>query len=293
MPDQDPSTPPATTGAWLPDPTTPLGAAVALAMACCDEADGLALRSFRRAMQVEAKPDRSYVTEVDRSIEERLRRRILEAFPDHGLVGEEFGEHVGASGRRWFIDPIDGTHNYMRGIPLFGTLLGLEADGEMTVGVMSAPALGRRWLAWRGGGAWSVDLRPGGWVEDSRQRVRVSRIARLDEAQVLYSSLPEVLRSGLAPGFEDVVAMAWRDRGLGDFWGYALVAEGAAEVMLEIGIKPWDLAAPTVLVEEAGGRITDLSGRRGLDGSSVLATNGVLHEQVLARLAERPPEGSS
>lgn len=276
----------------LPDPTTEIGSAVALAMACCDVADALALRAFRGALAIETKPDRSFVTQVDRAIEEVIRERIRSTFPEHGLVGEEYGEEGGESGRRWYIDPIDGTHNYMRGIPLFGTLLGLEVEGRMSVGVMSAPALGRRWLAWRDGGAWAVDLRDGGWDPGSLRRIRVSDIGRLADAQVLYSSLPEVMRSGLAPGFESVVAEAWRDRGLGDFWGYALVAEGAAEVMLEVGVKSWDIAAPTVIVEEAGGRITDLGGQRTLHGASVLATNGTLHGELLARL-RRAPDGAS
>jgi histidinol-phosphatase len=257
-----------------------------VALRACDDADATALRSFRRDMRVETKPDRSFVTEADQAIERAIRSDLLAAFPDHGLVGEEYGEHDGEARCRWIIDPIDGTHNYMRGVPLFGTLLGLQVDGEMTVGVMSAPALHTRWFAWRGGGAWRVDLVPGGWQRSSARRLHVSGVSRLEEAQILYSSIPEITRSGKAPGFAGVLERVWRDRGFGDFWGYALVAEGAAEAMLEIGVKPWDLAGPQVVVEEAGGRFTDLDGRRSIDGLSILVTNGILHEPMLHALRE-------
>jgi histidinol-phosphatase len=269
----------------LPDPSTPMGAALSAGLGCSDEADAIALRSFRDVLHVEAKPDRTFVTQVDRSIEELVRARLADAFPEDGFVGEEYGTQAGTSGRRWYIDPIDGTHNYMRGIPLFGSLLALEVGDELTIGIMSAPALGRRWLAWRGGGAWAVDLREGTWSAASARRLEVSAIGTIESSQILYSSLPEVLRSGLVPGFTDVLSEAWRDRGLGDFWGYALVAEGAAEAMVEIGVKPWDLAAAVVVVEEAGGRLTDLEGRRTIHGASVLATNGRLHDELLERLA--------
>jgi histidinol-phosphatase len=274
----------------LPDPSTPMGAAMVAGMACCDEADALSLASFRDVLHVEAKPDRSFVTQVDRGIEEVLRARLAASFPGDGFVGEEYGTEAGTSGRRWYIDPIDGTHNYMRGIPLFGTLLALEVGEELSLGIMSAPALRRRWLAWRGGGAWAVDLHDGGWEPSSARRLQASGVASLDASQVLYSSLPEITRSGLVPGFAAVLDETWRDRGLGDFWGYALVAEGAAEAMLEVGVKPWDLAAALVVVEEAGGRLTDLEGRRTILGSGVLATNGRLHDALIERLARRAAE---
>jgi histidinol-phosphatase len=257
------------------------------ALRACDGADATALRSFRRRIRVETKPDRSFVTEADRAIEQAIRAAILAAFPDHGLVGEEYGEHEGAARCRWIIDPIDGTHNYMRGIPLFGTLLGLEVDGELTVGVMSAPALRTRWFAWRGGGSWRVDLQDGGWDPSSAVRLHVSGVERIEDAQVLYSSIPGIMRSGRAPGFGGLLERVWRDRGLGDFWGYALVAEGAAEAMLEVDVKPWDLAAAQVVVEEAGGRFSDLDGQRTISGRSVLVTNGLLHEPFLRALRGR------
>ena len=249
-----------------------------VAMAACDEADEIARQHFRRDLQVTRKPDRTLVTQADTAIERRIRERLAEAFPDHGLVGEEYGTEAGDAPVRWYIDPIDGTHNYVRGIPLFGTLLGVERDGELQAAVISAPALGERWWAHRGGGAWARDR------EGSPRRIEVSGVTELADAQVLYGSGRDIADSGLVPGFEGLLRDVWRERGFGDFWGYALVAEGAAEAMVEVGLWPWDAAAPTVLVEEAGGRVTDLEGRRRIDSRTLLVTNGHLHETVLGRL---------
>jgi len=143
-----------TTTLRLPDSRSELGAALELALLACDEADAISLASFRAAIGVSTKPDATFVTEADTAVEAAIRARITARFPDHGLVGEEYGESPSASGRRWIIDPIDGTHNYMRGVPIFATLLAQEVDDELALGVVSAPALGRRWFAWRGGGAW-------------------------------------------------------------------------------------------------------------------------------------------
>jgi histidinol-phosphatase len=255
---------------------------LSFALDCCDAADELALRSFRRDLVIETKPDRSFVTDVDRAIEERIRERIAASYPDHGVVGEEFGTDAGAGHVRWYVDPIDGTHNFMRGVPLFGTLLAAEVDEEVVVGVMSAPALGGRWFARQGGGAWAVaSVGPDAGL---RRSIAVSRVAALGDAHLLYGSAQEIVESGVAPGFPALVADVWRDRGFGDFWGYALVAEGAAEAMVEVGPKSWDLAAPLVIVEEAGGRLTDLDGNRSIHAGTVLASNGRLHDEVLARL---------
>ena len=255
---------------------------LAFALACCDEADALALAHFRRDLVIETKPDRSFVTEADQAIERGIRARIAAAYPDHGLVGEEYGDEAGRGSVTWYIDPIDGTHNFMRGVPLFGTLLAVEADGDLQVGVMSAPALGGRWFARRGGGAWAVSAI--GADAGVPRPIRVSRVARLSDAHLLYGSAQEIADSGDAPGFPGLIASVWRDRGFGDFWGYALVAEGAAEAMVEVGPKSWDLAPPMVIIEEAGGRLTDLEGRRTIHSGTVLATNGRLHDEVLARL---------
>lgn len=252
------------------------------ALAICDESDALALAFFRRDLVVESKPDRSFVTDADRAIEKHIRERIASTYPGHGVVGEEFGTDAGEGSVRWYVDPIDGTHNFMRGVPLFGTLLALEVDGELQVGVMSAPALGGRWFARRGGGAWAISAV--GPDAGQRRPIGVSRVAAIEDAHLLYGSAQEIADSGAAPGFQSLIGDVWRDRGFGDFWGYALVAEGAAEAMVEVGPRSWDLAAPLVIIEEAGGRLTDLEGRRSIDSGTVLATNGRLHDEVLTRL---------
>jgi histidinol-phosphatase len=256
------------------------------ALACCDEADRESLRWFRRDPAVSIKPDGTLVTEADKAIERRIRETITDRFPDHGMVGEEYGDDQAGASVRWYVDPIDGTHNFVRGIPLFGTLLALERDGEMQLGVMSAPALRQRWFAWRGGGAWTTGA--AGAPPDERRRLAVSSLTTLSTSQVLYGSPRDIESSGFAPGFGRLLDQVWRDRGFGDFWGYALVADGAAEAMIEVGVRSWDLAAPLVIVEEAGGRLTDLQGERTIEGRSVLASNGHLHEALVQGLAGRP-----
>lgn len=249
-----------------------------VAQEACDAADDIARRYFRRDLTIETKPDRTFVTQADTSIERLIRERLADAFPDHGLVGEEYGVESGDASVRWYIDPIDGTHNFIRGVPLFGTLLGVERDGELQASVMSAPALDERWWAHRGGGAWARDR------SGEARRIRVSEIDRLEDSHLLYGSGRDIIESGLAPGFEDLLRASWRDRGFGDFWGYALVAEGAAEAMIEVELKTWDAAAPTVIVEEAGGRVTDYGGHRDIAAGTIVASNGRLHETVLERL---------
>jgi len=254
-----------------------LRAWLAFAHAACDEADATALANFRRDIEVVRKPDRSFVTAADEGIERAIRERIRASYPDHGLVGEEYGDRDAAGATRWYIDPIDATHNFIRGIPIFGTLLAVEVDGEVQAGVISAPAMRERWYAARGIGAWSRGL-------DGERRIHVSHVASVPDAQLVYGSGRQTAASGLMPGFDALMAAAWRERGFGDFWGYTLVAEGAAEAMLETGIHRWDLAAPQVLIEEAGGRVTDVDGERRIDAPSFVATNGLVHDEVLRRL---------
>jgi histidinol-phosphatase len=254
---------------------------LALAHAACDEADALARAAFRRDLRISTKPDRTFVTETDTAIERAIRTRIADAHPDHGLVGEEYGTEAGDAATRWYIDPIDGTHNFIRGVPLFGTLLAVERDGELQAAVLSAPALHERWWARRGGGAWARsadDVAP--------RRIVVSGVTTLADAQLLYGSGHDIEASGRAPGFHALLGDVWRERGFGDFWGYALLAEGAAEAMVEVDLWPWDAAAPMVLIEEAGGRVTDLDGRRAIDSRTFLATNGILHDEFLERLRQ-------
>ncbi|MFL5713809.1 MAG: inositol monophosphatase family protein [Chloroflexota bacterium] len=249
-----------------------------VAIAACDEADTIARSHFRRDLQIETKPDRTFVTQADTAIERMIRARIHDAFPDHGLVGEEYGVEDGGASVRWYIDPIDGTHNFIRGVPLFGTLLAVERDGEMQASVLSAPALDERWWGWRGGGAWARNRGEGA------RRIHVSGVTTMADAQILYGSARDLEASGRAPGFRGILRDAWRERGFGDFWGYALVAEGAAEAMIEVDLSAWDAAAPFLLIEEAGGRATDFEGRRAVDSRTFIVTNGVLHDLIRERL---------
>lgn len=259
-----------------------LAAWLDFALACCDLADEIALGSFRTQLLVEAKADGSFVTDADRAIEQAIRGRIADRFPDHGIVGEEYGTEAGSSGVRWLLDPIDGTHNFMRSVPLFGTLLAVERDDEVQVGVISAPALGQRWFASRGLGAWSV-----GTVGQDRRKLRVSAETTVGGAQLLFRSVTDMHASRVSAGFDSLLPVVWRERGFGDFWGYALVADGAAEAMVEQDLGPWDVAAPWILVEEAGGRVTDFDGQRSFARGESLATNGLLHDAFLDRLWQR------
>jgi histidinol-phosphatase len=249
---------------------------LALALELADEADRISLARFRADdLVVQTKPDLSPVTEVDRAVERAIRARLAVERPGHGVVGEEFGSDGGA-GARWIIDPIDGTKNYVRGMPVWGTLLALELDGELAVGVVSAPALGRRWWAARGEGAFA----------DGR-RIGVSKVARVEDAFLSHASLDGWVRLGREPAFLDLAHRVWRTRGIGDFWQHLLVAEGAIDVALDPEVELWDIAPLLVIVEEAGGRLTDLGGAATADGSSAVTTNGLLHDEVLAALEQK------
>ncbi|HVS66953.1 MAG TPA: inositol monophosphatase family protein, partial [Mycobacteriales bacterium] len=193
------------------------------------------------------------------------------------IIGEEYGV-AGDSSRRWVIDPIDGTKNYVRGVPVWATLIALQQDEQTVVGLVSAPALQRRWWAVRGGGAWT------GPDYDRRSECRVSQVASVDDASLSYSSLEGWDAAGRRDQFRGLVDSVWRDRAFGDFWSYMLVAEGAVDIACEPEVSLWDLAPLSVIVEEAGGRFTDLTGAQRVDGGSAVATNGLLHDEVLAAL---------
>lgn len=248
------------------------------ALALVDGTDAIALGHYAGELAITAKHDRTLVTQADTQVEERLRARIADAFPSHGIVGEEFGTEAGDGETRWIVDPIDGTHNFVRGIPIWATLIAVERAGRLVAAVVSAPALAQRWHASLGGGTYTRDIR-------GERPVRVSGVTALADAQVVFSSLEAVNRHGFRPALDALAGEAWRDRGLGDFWGYCLVAQGAAEVMLEVGPTLWDLAAPALLVREAGGRFSDFEGTEAVTGPTALATNGALHALVLGRLA--------
>lgn len=263
-------------------PEAELAEWLSFALDICDATDPIALRAFRTKLAIDRKADGSYVTAADREVESVIRGRIMARYPGHGLIGEEYGEaEAGAGGERWYIDPIDGTHNFLRGLPIFATLLAVERDGEIQVGVISAPALGQRWYATRGGGAWVVG---GPANPDGPRRLRTSTIGDLASSQVLFRSIGDMNASRVATGFSRLLGATWRERGFGDFWGYTHVADAAAEALMEQDLHSWDLAAPWILVEEAGGRITDFDGRRSLERGEGFATNGILHEEILRRL---------
>ena len=246
---------------------------LSLAFALADLADSITVERFQAEdLVVETKPDLTPVTEADRAVEQALRKRIGEERPGHGIVGEEFG--AGQPGTaRWILDPIDGTKNYLRGIPVWATLIALERQGRVELGVVSAPALHRRWWAARGQGSF-VDGR----------RIHVSRVADLGDAVLSYASLTSWEQHGMGEEFLTLARACWRTRGFGDFWSHMLVAEGAADLAVEPEVEVWDLAAPQVIVEEAGGRFTNLDGVPTPAGGSVVSSNGLLHDRVLATL---------
>jgi len=242
-------------------------------MAAADRADEIALHFFRNpGLQVDTKPDLSPVTEADQAIEAMARRLVRDTHPELGVLGEEEGEAAGAAEVRLIIDPIDGTRNFVRGIPVFGTLLAIETGGEVVAGVASAPALGARWHAARGGGAF----------RDGR-RILVSRIASLERALLFHGNLgPGEARPPL--GIAGLIARVERTRGFGDFYQHMLVAEGAGEIALDPLMHPWDIAALQVIVEEAGGRATSLGGERSIYATSLVTSNGTMHQAILNTL---------
>jgi histidinol-phosphatase len=243
-----------------------------------DVADDITARRFRALdLRVEAKPDLTPVTDADHTCEESLRNVLRRSRPRDAVLGEEFGR-IGSGPRCWVIDPIDATKNYVRGVPVWATLIGLMDGDEVVVGVVSAPALGRRWWAARNGGAWS------GRSLTKATRCRVSAVSKLPDASLSYSSLDDWEAQGRLGGLLDLGRSVWRTRAYGDFWSHVLVAEGAVDVSAEPEVSLWDLAALMVIVEEAGGTFTDLSGRRTPDGGSAVSTNGILHPEVLSLL---------
>lgn len=246
---------------------------LSLALALADAADVITMKHFRTAtLAVRTKTDSSPVSEADEETERVLRDLLARQRPEDGVLGEEYGR-TGTAARRWIIDPIDGTRNYVRGVPVFGTLIALEDQGHVTVGAVSAPALGRRWWARRGDGA---------FVNGSR--LRVSSVSTLKEAFIGYDSITDFKPSQAESRFVDLLHACDRSRGFGDFWAHMLVAEGAIDIALEPKVATWDLAPIQVIVEEAGGRFTSFSGEARPDGGSGLSTNGALHEAVLGYL---------
>lgn len=248
-----------------------------LAHVIADMVDSLTMSRFLAAdLGVETKPDLTPVTDADRTAEELVRTQLRRARPRDAVVGEEY-EPTGHGARRWVVDPIDGTKNFVRGVPVWATLIALLVDDDPVLGVVSAPAINRRWWAAQGTGAWT------GRSLSSARRLHVSGVGALADASLSYSSL-----SGWGPrrqAFLDLEARVWRSRAYGDFWSYMLLAEGAVDVACEPELALYDMAALVPVVVEAGGRFTSLDGVDGPHGGNAVATNGLLHAQVLAALS--------
>ena len=246
---------------------------LAFAHELADAADAVTMPRFRAAdLRVDTKPDTTPVSDADRAAEEAIRERVRHGRPGEGVLGEEGGDD--GVEVRWVVDPIDGTKNFVRGVPVWATLIALEREGEPVVAVVSAPALGQRWWATRGGGAFG-----------DGETIRVSHIVRLEEASISVTSPDSMSRAGFERQYMALSHHAWASRGFSDFWQHVLIAEGAVDVALEPEMNLWDYLPVQLIVEEAGGRCTDFAGEPPRHGGSFLATNGVLHDAVLAALS--------
>lgn len=261
---------------------------VRLAHVLADNADNLSMDRFGAIdLAVSTKPDMTYVTESDQAVEEAIRRQLKSARTRDVVLGEEQGESEGSTGsheRRWIIDPIDGTSNFVRGVPVWATLIALEEAGEIVAGLVSAPALGRRWWASKDGGAFT------GKSFMNAREMRVSGVSELDNASFSYASPGGWDKIGKKVGFDALLRRVWRTRAYGDFWSYMLLAEGAVDIAAEPELALWDMAALDIIVREAGGRFTGLDGRDGPWSGNVLATNRRLHDAALAYLGHFPDE---
>ncbi|MCC2315161.1 histidinol-phosphatase [Cellulomonas xiejunii] len=252
-----------------------------LAHVVADTVDSLTMSRFKaQDLQVETKPDLTPVTDADRAAEDLVRSQLGRARPRDAVHGEERSD-TGHGPRRWVVDPIDGTKNFVRGVPVWATLLALMDGDEVVLGVVSAPALGRRWWAAKGTGAFT------GKSLAAATRLRVSGVERLEDASLSYSDLGEWEEHGRLDPFLDLSRKVWRTRAYGDFWSYVLVAEGAVDIAAEPELELYDMAALVPVVTEAGGRFTSLKGVDGPHGGSAVVTNGLLHDEVLATLDRR------
>ena len=247
---------------------------LAFAHELADAAADIAMPLFRsHGLRIDRKTDATFVTEADLDVEAMVRDRIRTRYPSDRVLGEEEGGSHDPGGRVWIIDPIDATANFARGVPVWGTLIALYVDGRGVAGVANAPALGERYDAVRGGGATM-----------NGDQILVSDVDRIGDAHVLHAELKNLLGERYEEALRGLVRDSWRDRGFGDFWAHMLVARGAADVMLEPSLAIWDYAAPKVIVEEAGGRMTTFDGDDVHHGSTVVTTNGALHDEVTSRL---------
>ncbi|MBA3266258.1 MAG: histidinol phosphatase [Nocardioidaceae bacterium] len=247
-----------------------------LAHVLADDADSLTMSRFKALdLHVVTKPDLTPVSDADEAVEVALRRSLGRARPRDAVLAEESGSK-GWGPRRWVIDPIDGTKNFVRGVPVWATLIAVMVEDRVVAGVVSAPALGRRWWAALGGGAWT------GKSLSAASPCRVSDVSSLEDASLSYSSLDSWEAVGRQEQFLSLVRRCWRSRAYGDFWSHMLVAEGAVDLAMEPQLALWDMAALAVVVDEAGGTFTSLDGRPGPLGGNALSSNGRLHEQAMA-----------
>jgi len=245
---------------------------LAFANEVADEADRLSSSFFRGDFEWHHKPDLTPVTEADTKVETMIRAALAERYPGDAILGEEEGIS-GESNRVWVIDPIDGTKNFTDGIQIWGTLLSLSVDGESVMGIASAPALGERYAAARGQGATL-----------NGEQIRVRETATLEEALLAFGGIEVWVGEDYRERFTDLVLAVRRTRGVGDFWGHLLVARGSADIMIEPHLRTWDWSAPKIIVEEAGGRTTQIDGSPCVDLGSALSTNGPLHDEMIRRL---------
>ena len=253
---------------------------LALAQRLADLADSISSAHFReRGLHVDTKPDRTFVTEADLAVERAVREALAAERPGDGILGEEYGTE-GDTARQWILDPIDGTSNYLRGVPVWGTLIALAENGTPVLGVVSSPALGKRWWAAAGGGAWTTDA-PGA----EPRRIRVSAVDDLANASISFQSIAQWDQAGYLDRLVALTRRVWRDRAYGDMWSYMLLAEGLLDAVGEFDVKTYDLAALIPIVVEAGGTFTSVTGEPGPSHGSSLASNGLLHAALLDALA--------
>lgn len=258
------------------DPSRGQDLAVALELA--DLADALTMDRFRASdLAVSSKPDLSLVSDADQAVERAIREHLAGRRPDDAFLGEEYGRS-GDSPRQWVVDPIDGTHSYVRGVAVWASLIALLDEGEPVLGVVSAPALGQRWWAARGQGAFATSLGA------PARRLRVSEVSELADANLSYSSLTGWAKIDRQDQFLQLVGRVWRSRGYGDFWSYMLLAEGSVDLATEPELSLWDMAALAPIVIEAGGQFTGLNGKPGVEHGNALASNGRLHAAALELL---------
>ena len=257
-----------------------IGEDVGLLLEIADQVDRYTLQHFsQRDYQVYEKADMTPVSDIDRGAEQMIRQALAAARPDDLIYGEEYGGKTREVGRaRWIIDPIDGTKNFVRGVPVWATLIGLEVAGEMVASIVSAPALARRWWAGRDLGSWRS------FNGGEPQANKVSKISELKDASLSYSSLSGWEERGKLPAFLELTRKVWRTRAYGDFYSYMLVAEGVVDAAAEPELEIYDMAALVPIVEEAGGRFTSLQGEPGCQGGNALATNSHLHQRILTML---------